>query len=109
MIDEARQKIANDVEASTIIDNDNNFKRDNAELGEARLSTLPIAAKNLKDGVLNRRLVPLLTSRFGNLDTNDKQTTQEEHEQDDMLVGNEELVVYDALIIWYIHDDLPQS
>ena len=71
-------------------------------MGEARLSTLPIAANFLKDGVLNRRLVPLLTSRFGNFDTNYTQTTQEEHEQDDILMSNEELVVYNALIISHL-------
>ena len=46
--------------------------------------------------------MPLLTSIFGNLDTIDTQTTKEEYEQVDMHMGNEELVVYDVLIIGHL-------
>ena len=85
MTGEAGFTIANDLKQQAAEDEDENEDEDDgaddgtnsngerkiAKSGEAKLSDLAIARGFVIDRVLNQRLVPLLTSRFGTTTTDE--------------------------------------
>jgi len=98
MIDEARATITKgQLKSNNSNSNSNSIARGNAELGEARLSELPMARQLLQTGILDRTLLPFLKSRFGTADT-----SAENIHDNDILTEDDELVVYDGLIIGHL-------